>query len=193
MIESYQPKFYEEYGLHFIQASDEWYILAERDFPEEERYDGYIQLENGVGMMRLLKTEFHDALEALKQNDNYETWKNETCRTLTIATGKLAYSTLAGFAEEIMKAFPYIKINVKKASGTDLGDTLLITCNMLRSGEQVFLDDITVQELEDALDMTLVAVENQGQELIEAMLNHHYTMQRDNDTDSFVYVKGYNS
>ena len=86
MIESYQPKFYEEYGLHFIQASDEWYILAERDFPEEERYDGYIQLENGVGMMRLLKTEFHDALEALKQNDNYETWKNETCRTLTIAT-----------------------------------------------------------------------------------------------------------
>ena len=80
-----------------------------------------------------------------------ETWKNETCRTLTIATGKLAYSTLAGFAEEIMKAFPYIKINVfairndffgetvtvsglitgqdlkaqlleKKASGTDLGD-----------------------------------------------------------------------
>ena len=222
MIESYQPKFYEEYGLHFIQASDEWYILAERDFPEEERYDGYIQLENGVGMMRLLKTEFHDALEALKQNDNYETWKNETCRTLTIATGKLAYSTLAGFAEEIMKAFPYIKINVfairndffgetvtvsglitgqdlkaqlleKKASGSDLGDTLLITCNMLRSGEQVFLDDMTVQELEDALDMTLVAVENQGQELIEAMLNHHYTMQRDNDTDSFVYVKGYNS
>lgn len=172
--------------------------------------------------MRLLKTEFHDALEALKQNDNYETWKNETCRTLTIATGKLAYSTLAGFAEEIMKAFPYIKINVfairndffgetvtvsglitgqdlkaqlleKKASGIDLGDTLLITCNMLRSGEQVFLDDMTVQELEDALDMTLVAVENQGQELIEAMLNHHYTMQRDNDTDSFVYVKGYNS
>ena len=222
LIESYQQGFYEKYGLHFIHASDEWYILAERDFPEEERYDGYIQLENGVGMMRLLKTEFHDALEALKQNDNYETWKNETCRTLTIATGKLAYSTLAGFAEEIMKAFPYIKINVfairndffgetvtvsglitgqdlkaqlleKKASGTDLGDTLLITCNMLRSGEQVFLDDMTVQELEDALDMTLVAVENQGQELIEAMLNHHYTMQRDNDTDSFVYVKGYNS
>ena len=75
MIESRQKKYYEEFGLHFIHASDEWYILAERDFPEEERYDGYIQLENGVGMMRLLKTEFHDALEALKQNDNYETWK----------------------------------------------------------------------------------------------------------------------
>ena len=179
LIEMWQKKLYKEHGIHFIHASDEWYILAERPLPEEERYDGYIQLENGVGMMRLLKTEFHDALEALKQNDNYETWKNETCRTLTIATGKLAYSTLAGFAGEIMKAFPYIKINVfairndffgetvtvsglitgqdlkaqlleKKASGTDLGDTLLITCNMLRSGEQVFLDDMTVQELEDA-------------------------------------------
>ena len=221
-IHKWQKKLYEQWGLHFIHAGDEWYLLAGEPIPEEKNYDGYIQLENGVGMMRLLKTEFHDALEALKQNDNYETWKNETCRTLTIATGKLAYSTLAGFAEEIMKAFPYIKINVfairndffgetvtvsglitgqdlkaqlleKKASGTDLGDTLLITCNMLRSGEQVFLDDMTVQELEDALDMTLVAVENQGQELIEAMLNHHYTMQRDNDTDSFVYVKGYNS
>ena len=99
MIESYQTKFYEE----------------------------YIQLENGVGMMRLLKTEFHDALEALKQNDNYETWKNETCRTLTIATGKLAYSTLAGFAEEIMKAFPYIKINVFAIRNDFFGETVTVS------------------------------------------------------------------
>lgn len=45
MIESRQKKYYEEYGLHFMHASDEWYITAGRDFPEEERYDGYIQLE----------------------------------------------------------------------------------------------------------------------------------------------------
>ena len=172
MIESYQPKFYEEYGLHFIQASDEWYILAERDFPEEERYDGYIQLENGVGMMRLLKTYIKINVFAIR-NDFF----GETVTVSGLITG------------QDLKA----QLLEKKASGTDLGDTLLITCNMLRSGEQVFLDDMTVQELEDALDMTLVAVENQGQELIEAMLNHHYTMQRDNDTDSFVYVKGYNS
>ena len=49
LIESYQKKAYDEFGLHFIHARDEWYILAERDFPEEGRYDGYIQLENGVG------------------------------------------------------------------------------------------------------------------------------------------------
>ena len=53
-----RKKYYEEYGLHFMHASDEWYITAGRDFPEEERYDGYLQLENGVGMLRLLFEEF---------------------------------------------------------------------------------------------------------------------------------------
>ena len=64
MIESYQQTCYETYGLHFIHASDEFYILAGREFPEEERYDGYIQLENGVGMMRLLMEEFSQAFLA---------------------------------------------------------------------------------------------------------------------------------
>ena len=68
MIESRQKKYYEEFGLHFIHASDEWYILAGREFPEEERYDGYIQLENGVGMMRLLINEFQEALEQLRRS-----------------------------------------------------------------------------------------------------------------------------
>ena len=45
---------YEEYGIHFIHAGDEWYLLAGEEVPEEERYDGYLQLENGVGMLRLL-------------------------------------------------------------------------------------------------------------------------------------------
>ena len=81
MIESYQPKFYEEYGLHFIQASDEWYILAERDFPEEERYDGYIQLENGVGMLRLLEDEVAEELSKREGDDRH--------RHVTIATEKL--------------------------------------------------------------------------------------------------------
>ena len=60
LIESYQEKFYGEYGLHFIHASDEWYITSERNFPESRRYDGYIQLENGVGMMRVMMDEFQD-------------------------------------------------------------------------------------------------------------------------------------
>ena len=63
LIEMWQKKLYKEHGIHFIHASDEWYILAERPLPEEERYDGYIQLENGVGMLRLLASEVEEALK----------------------------------------------------------------------------------------------------------------------------------
>ena len=72
MVESRQQEFYEQYGLHFIHASDEWYIIAGRDFPEEERYDGYIQLENGVGMMRMFINEFNEALEDVISKKEYE-------------------------------------------------------------------------------------------------------------------------
>ena len=61
-IERWQKKIYKSSGCHFIHASDEWYILAGREFPEEERYDGYLQLENGVGMMRLLYEETRQRL-----------------------------------------------------------------------------------------------------------------------------------
>ena len=66
---------------HFIHASDEWYILAEEELPEEERYDGYIQLENGVGMVRLFKEEFAAALENAVGDD-----RKAEC---SIATGVL--------------------------------------------------------------------------------------------------------
>lgn len=219
-IESYQQKFYDEFGLHFIHASDEWYIMAEREFPEEERYDGYIQLENGVGMMRLFQTEFQEELEKIHKSEDYRELQETVARTLTIATGKLAYSTIRDSAETMMKAFPKLQIHVfairndffgetvtvsglitgqdlvkqlkdYQRTGIDLGDTLLITCNMLRSGEQVFLDDMTVQELEDALDVHLTAVENEGKDFIGAILHPEYEMSRMNDEDSFVYVQGY--
>ena len=62
-IHRWQKAMYEKHGIHFVHASDEWYILAGQELPEEERYDGYIQLENGVGMLRLLDTEVRRALE----------------------------------------------------------------------------------------------------------------------------------
>ena len=94
MIEGRQSEFYEKFGLHFIHASDEWYITAERDFPEEERYDGYIQLENGVGMMRMFNNEFNEALSLVKNDVDYNGLKDNHSRTLTMATGKLTYPTI---------------------------------------------------------------------------------------------------
>ena len=71
-IEAWQKKLYPEYGLHFIHASDEWYLLAGRELPEEERYDGYLQLENGVGMLRLLDEEVREALKERKGDERKE-------------------------------------------------------------------------------------------------------------------------
>ena len=68
-IHRWQKIMYERYGIHFIHASDEWYILAGEELPEEDRYDGYLQLENGVGMLRLLDTEVRQAVAERDGND----------------------------------------------------------------------------------------------------------------------------
>ena len=218
LIESRQQGYYEEYGLHFIHASDEWYITAGRDFPEEERYDGYIQLENGVGMMRLFINEFNEAFEALLGSPEYETLAETLDRTLPIATGKLTGPPIRGFAEQLMRAFPRLRIHVygirndffgetitvsglvtgqdlirqlkeRKEAGEDLGGALHIPSNMLRVGEQVFLDDVTVQDVERELNMRVVPVEPGGNEFIQAILDKEYNMERDNG--NFVYIQAY--
>ncbi|MDL2301726.1 DUF512 domain-containing protein, partial [Lachnospiraceae bacterium OttesenSCG-928-D06] len=219
LIEERQEEFYERYGLHFIHGSDELYITAELDFPEEERYDGYIQLENGVGMMRSLQNEFAEGLKVAIEGCGRDQEKEEITRNITIATGKLAYSTIEGFAKEIMEAFPRIKIRVccirneffgetitvsglitggdligqlkvekEKAEneGEDFGEILQIPSNMLRMGEQVFLDDVTVAEVEKALGMRVVPVESGGQDFVDAVLNEKYRMERNNEEVGYI-------
>ena len=217
LVESYQQQCYEQYGLHFIHASDEWYILAGRDFPEEERYDGYIQLENGVGMMRLFREEFAQALESAAAAMN-EQERHAVRRKLAIATGMLTVSTIRLFAEKVEEKFPGIKIHVcpirndffgetitvsglvtgqdlvaqlleRQKAGEDLGKVLLIPSTMIRSGDQVFLDDMSVAEAEKALGMRLVPVESGGADFVNAVLSDEYHMEREND--NFVYVQAY--
>lgn len=218
IIESRQQEYYDRYGLHFIHASDEWYITAGRDFPEEERYDGYIQLENGVGMMRMLINEFDKNLGEITGSEKYGNLKKTVNRTLTIATGKLTYPTIYGFAQQLMEAFPLLTIHVyfirnyffgetitvsglitgqdlikqlkdRKKAGEELGTVLYIPSNMLRTGERVFLDDLTVEDAERELEMKLVAVESGGREFIKAILEPEYRMERNNG--NFVYIEAY--
>ena len=127
MVESRQQEFYEQYGLHFIHASDEWYIIAGRDFPEEERYDGYIQLENGVGMMRMFINEFNEALEDVISKKEYEDLAGTVSRTLTIATGKLTYPTICGFAGKLMDAFPHLTVHVYAIRNDFFGETITVS------------------------------------------------------------------
>lgn len=187
LIEAWQQRVYEKHGMHFIHASDEWYIMAGRQLPEQERYDGYLQLENGVGMLRLLLDEFAEAMEALPTG--------RICkRTLSLATGKLAYPYLTAMAEQLEAAVQGLHIHVyqivneffgeqitvsglltgqdirKQLMGQKLGERLLLPQNVLRSGEPVFLDDLTVAELENALQVPIDIVKSSGQDFVDSVL-----------------------
>ena len=186
-VERWQKIMMERHGIHFIHASDEWYILAGKKLPEETRYDGYLQLENGVGMMRLLETEVKERLAGL-EGDN-------RAFTASVATGKLAAPFIQQYMKLIQEKFPNIKVNVYTIrndffgeritvsgliTGTDLreqlkdkelGEKILIPCNMLRSGEDVFLDDLTVDDIREALGTELVVVDEPGADLVDCVIN----------------------
>ena len=187
VIHRWQEKIYQEYGIHFIHAGDEWYLLAEEDVPEEERYDGYLQLENGVGMLRLLFNEFAEGYDALTGDDRRD--------ELSIATGKLAYPYLCKMAEKITEKFPGVRIHVycirndffgeritvsglitgqdlmAQLKERELGSRLLIPCNMLKTDEDVFLDDFTLEQVSGALQVPIDIVKSSGQDLIDSILN----------------------
>ena len=77
----------------------------------------------------------------------------------------------------------------QQAKGVDLGDALLISAAMLRSGEKVFLDDVTIPQMEEALGLRVVIVESSGQDFVDAILQKDYSMERANE--NFVYVQAY--
>ena len=174
VVHKWQDRLFPEYGLHFIHASDEWYILAGEELPEEERYDGYLQLENGVGMLRLLINEFQEAFEAFRHT------KSVTIppRELSIATGKLAFRFIHVYA--IRNDFFGEMITVSglltgqdlcaQLKGQRLGEKLLLPQNVLKSGEPVFLDDMTLAELEKALQVRIDIVKSSGQDFLDAIL-----------------------
>ncbi len=192
IIHSWQEKLFPEYGLHFIHASDEWYVLAEEELPEEERYDGYLQLENGVGMLRLLLTEFEDAMTEL--SEKRELPDNTVTGRVSMATGLLAYPYIRKMTERLQEAFPGLQIFLypitneffgeqitvsglltggdirKQLDGKELGERLLLPENVLRSGEEVFLDDLTVSELEKALQVSVDIVQSSGRDFISSIL-----------------------
>ena len=187
VIHRWQDKFYQEYGLHFIHAGDEWYLLAEQEVPEEERYDGYLQLENGVGMLRLLLNEFEDAYQMLEGGSQKE--------ELSIVTGKLAYPYLDRMARRMEEKYPQLRIHVywirndffgeritvsglvtgqdivAQLKGKNLGSRLLIPCSMMKAVEDIFLDDYKVKDLSEALQVRVDIVKSSGQDLVDSILN----------------------
>ena len=196
MIESWQKKIYDKYGTHFIHASDEWYFLAGRDFPEAERYDGYIQLENGVGMMRLLINEFDEGFDDIVRS--HESDIKKINRHISVATGRLVYPCIKAMAEKAMSICAGLKIDVyeiineffgeritvsglltgqdiiKQLKGKDLGDELFLPVNLLRSGEDYLLDDVRICDIERELNIKVGISSGDGYGLVSDFFGIEY-------------------
>lgn len=187
-MERWGEYFCKEYGTRTAYASDEFYILAGKDFPPYEFYEDFAQLENGVGMMTLMQ---HDFAQALKEAQLEQSPAAHRC---TIATGQLAYPMMQDFAERVQQAFPQVQVQVKKIrndfwgptitvaglitgqdllaqlEGLDLGSKLLIPANMLRHEQDRFLDDLTLEQVQETLGVPALPVENDAFELLARML-----------------------
>lgn len=189
VIEAFQAECLAEHGTRLVHASDEWYLLAGKALPKAEEYEGYPQLENGVGMLRLLSEEFTEALD--------EREGDEKIRRLSVATGALASGFLKQLFDQARIKYPGLQINtqtirndffgplitvsgllvgadlISQCKGMDLGETLLIPANMLRYGEDVFLDDVTIGEAEQAIGVPIRVVDPSGEALLSALLGEN--------------------
>ena len=186
-VERWQKKAYPEFGLHFVHASDEFYLLAGIDFPEEESYDNYLQYENGVGMSRLFLNDAALTLGGLE--------KAGSMQTASYATGYLAYPLLTRVQAQVEARFPELagknhvypirndffgeKITVAglitgkdliaQLKGQELGEVLYLPSSMFRSGEEVMLDDVTKKDVEEALHVPVRILSGSGEGIVHAM------------------------
>lgn len=187
MIHHYQEIAYKQFGIHFIHASDEWYILAGQEVPEAERYDGYVQYENGVGMVRMFREDLQEALKTC-QGDKRQ-------GKVTLVTAKLIYPTICWSAEQIRKRFPELDIQVvyitnhffgeqitvtglltatdilEQLKGMDLGDRVVLPSVVLKADEDIFLDDITLEDVQKALQVPVHIVKSNGMGFIQAIVD----------------------
>ncbi|MBQ2965069.1 MAG: DUF512 domain-containing protein [Clostridia bacterium] len=184
----------DDFNIHFkyynnetiAYAADEFYLAAQREIPSADYYGDYPQLENGVGMWRLLKEEFTSALEA---ND----FTPEKGRKISAVTGTAAYPLIKELANSLEIRYN-IKINVYEVKNAffgesvtvaglltgqdilaqlkdrDLGTELIIPDTALRDGEEVFLDDMTVAQLSAALGVPVISCKADGYELLDKFL-----------------------
>lgn len=187
LVEHFAAQCQGYYGSRIVYCSDEFYLLAKRSLPEDDYYEDYAQLDNGVGMLRLLKTEFDAALRLIEPDEGDSV-------PFSIATGTAAAPYIEKLLMTAMEKCDKIKgqvfpikndffghaINVAglitaqdmiaQLKGKNLGKRLLIPKNMLRHGETVFLDDLTIEDVERELQVQVVQVPQDGAELLFAML-----------------------
>ena len=172
-------------GMRLVYASDEFYLLAGRKLPDSGYYEGYPQIENGVGMIRSDSDEFYECLANLP-----DMLYN---REVSIATGYAAYEFIKSLAGSAMERFPRLTVRVypirndffggsvtvsglvtggdiiKQLKGKPIGETLIIPANMLRAEGDLFLDGVSLSELSQALCVPITVNARGGAALCESM------------------------
>ena len=187
IIDKYAEKSLEKYASRRIYGSDEFYLLAEREIPSAEFYGDFLQLENGVGLWALLKSEAYSAIK--------EVGEKSVDRHISIATGVSAYPLIRDIADKCEQKCKGLKCDVyaiknnffgekitvsglitatdiyEQLKDTDLGETLYIPSSMLRDGGDMFLDSITLDELSDKLNVKIKPIDNEGYLLVDAIID----------------------
>ncbi len=189
IITEFGDEFKEKHGTRLAYAADEFYLKAEREIPSADYYESYPQIENGVGMWNSFKDEVSDMLESLDKTAEYE-------RQVSLATGKAAYALIKDTAARLEEIYPKVKINVyaiendffghsitvaglvtgtdliAQLKGKELFGELLIPDVMLRSEGDLFLDDVSLWDVEKALGVKVTPIEeSSGYKLIKDILN----------------------
>ncbi len=186
---------YDRHGIHFAHASDEIYILAGRNIPPADEYDDYPQLENGVGMLRLMQDRYESAYNDIKRDiDGGKIDPAMYSVSFSIATGMLAAGYVERETERICSLFPNVSFNVyavrneffgeditvsglitggdiiSQLRGRDLGAGLLIPESMMKADEDIFLDNTTIADIESALQVKVHIVKSNGLDLIDFIM-----------------------
>lgn len=185
IIEQYQKEFLKKRNRRFVFAADEIYLKAGKALPRLEAYEDFPQIENGVGLTRKFNTEVFNHLGVVKGNYEGE---------VSLITGVSAYDNLKFLSEKIMEQYPSVAIDVIKVknkffgskitvagllTGRDLinqladqplGQKVLIPNVMLKDGDKIFLDDVTINDLEQAIDREILITKVDGKDFLERIL-----------------------
>lgn len=185
-IKEYQNKYLKEFGSSFIFASDEFYVLANRELPTYEDYEGFPQIENGVGLLRDFKASIEEELSKIKDV--------KVNKKVLIATGTLAYDFMCHISKMISDKIPGLNIEVIEVKNDFFGHTitvsglitgkdliknvekkdfnqLIIPESMLRNGEEVFLDDISLEDVRNKIKKDVFISKVNGFDFINTLIN----------------------
>lgn len=188
LIERYGDMCKEKHGRRIFFAGDEFYILAEREIPAPEFYEDFAALEDGVGMIAYLTDDVKWALEELEYDE-------KPSHTVTVACGTGVYPFMKRIMAMINEKFPNITINtqpiknnffgggvnvsglvtggdlIAQLKGKNIGERLIIPSSMLRFENDLFLDDVSTDDVERELKVELVSVNNNGADLVNAIIS----------------------